>query len=239
MNGVIGAAIGASLALGVPHPAPVDVQWNKGSGPVRMGKGLPNPPGWYRAAVGAGTPAKILYLTFDDGPSRFTPALLKTLRRHDAVATFFITGRAAAQRPGLVGRARRAGNAIGNHTYGHPRLVDLPTRAVRTQLRRTAKVVPGRVGPCMRPPYGLINARVARASIAAGYQPVLWTSHIEDWESHDVRWTVHRLQRLTKPGAVILMHDTHARTVSAVRKMLPRWRAAGYRYAVVPVCEPE
>ncbi len=239
MNGVIGAAVSVAVIIGAPIPGHQDVDWNKGSGPARMREGLPNPPGWYRAAVGARTSQKILYLTFDDGPSPSTPALLKTLRRHDAVATFFITGRAAAQRPGLLGRARRAGTAIGNHTDGHPRLVDLPTRAGRSQLRRTANVVPGWVGPCMRPPYGLINARVAHASIAAGYQPVLWTGHIEDWESHDVRWTVRRLQRLTKPGAVILMHDTHARTVSAVREMLPRWRAAGYRFAVVPVCEPE
>ncbi len=42
-------------------------------------------------------------LTFDDGPDpRCTPRLLDVLREHNAKATFFMVGQAAAQHPGIV-----------------------------------------------------------------------------------------------------------------------------------------
>jgi peptidoglycan/xylan/chitin deacetylase (PgdA/CDA1 family) len=201
-----------------------------------MNKGLPNPPGWYRAAVGPRRPEKVLYLTFDDGPSRHTAALLRHLGRYRAKVTFFVTGAAASSRPRLVDRIHRQGHALGNHTWGHPRLTRISTAAVSSELRRTRIVVGPDMGDCMRPPYGLVNRRVAKASIAAGFQPVLWTAHIEDWVPHSGSWTIGQLRRGTRPGAVILMHDTHATTVAAVSKMLPRWRAQGYRLAPVPVC---
>jgi peptidoglycan/xylan/chitin deacetylase (PgdA/CDA1 family) len=212
------------------------VDWNKGGGPAQMRKGLPNPPGWYAAAVGPRTTDKVIYLTFDDGPSRYTTHLLRALRRHHAHATFFVAGGPADSNPGEIRRMRRDGHAIGNHTWWHPRLTDVSTKRVRKELITTGRAVGRSMGPCMRPPYGLIDARVARTSISLGFQPVLWTAHIEDWAPHSARWTVQRLRRITKPGAVILMHDTHAQTVSAVRKMLPEWRDRGYRLKVVPAC---
>ncbi len=214
----------------------VRVRWNRGSGPAQMDQGLPNPPGWYRAAVGPRRSDKVLYLTFDDGPSSHTASLLAGLRRHQAEATFFVTGAAARSRPGLIRRIARQGHALGNHTWGHPRLTRIPTAAVRSELRRTRRTVGSAMGDCMRPPYGLVDRRVATASIKAGFQPVLWTAHIEDWVPHNKAWTVERLRRATRPGAVILMHDTHATTVAAVSEMLPRWRARGYRLETVPVC---
>jgi peptidoglycan/xylan/chitin deacetylase (PgdA/CDA1 family) len=201
-----------------------------------MRKGLPNPPGWYTAAVGPRVTNKVLYLTFDDGPSRYTAHLLNALRRHKARATFFVAGGPAKTNRDDIRRMRRDGHAIGNHTLRHPRLTDVSTKRVRKELITTGRVVGRSMGPCMRPPYGLIDARVARTSISLGFQPVLWTAHIEDWAPHSARWTIQRLRRGTKPGAVILMHDTHAQTVAAVGKMLPEWREQGYRFKVVPAC---
>lgn len=211
------------------------VQWNRGSGPVRMGKGLPNPPGWHRAAVGPKSPRKVLYLTFDDGPSPHTNQLLKTLRRNRVTVTFFVTGYADSRRA-TIRRMHRQGHAIGSHTFHHERLTQVPTRRVKRELLRTRRTGGPATGGCMRPPYGLIDRRVAGASIAAGFQPVLWTAHIEDWAPHSRWWTVRRLRSITRPGAVILLHDTHTQTVRAVRDMLPRWKHMGYKFAPVPVC---
>jgi peptidoglycan/xylan/chitin deacetylase (PgdA/CDA1 family) len=212
-----------------------DVQWNKGSGPAQMAKGLPNPPGWYRAAVGPRSREKVLYLTFDDGPSAHTASLLKALGRYDAKATFFVTGNAGMHKA-QVRRMARNGHAIGNHTYNHLRLTQYPTTRVRSQLQAVKRLVGPAIAPCMRPPYGMINARVATAAIRLGFQPVMWTAHIEDWQPHSLRWTIDRLRQDTAPGAVILMHDTHAQTVAAVKALLPRWDARGYRLEVVPAC---
>ncbi len=229
-------ALGMTLGIATGPVQAVDVDWNKGGGPRQMAKGLPNPPGWYRAAVGARSSEKVLYLTFDDGPSAHTGRLLRALRRHNARATFFVIGPYAQSNPATIRRMHAAGHAVANHTWNHPRLTQVPTRQVRWELLRTKKAVGPLMAACMRPPYGMVDERVARTSIRAGFQPVLWTAHIEDWAPHSLDWTVRRLRSDTEPGAVILMHDTHSQTVTAVEKMLPRWVDQGYRFEPVPVC---
>ena len=61
---------------------------------------------------------KIIYLTFDDGPSPIvTEAILDVLKQYDIQATFFVQGRNAVQYPELVKRAHEDGHVIGNHSY--------------------------------------------------------------------------------------------------------------------------
>src|SRR3546814_7752591 len=61
-----------------------------------------------------------VWLTFDDGPSDDTPALLDLLDAHGAKATFFLVGERAAARPGLVRGIVARGHGLGNHSHGHP-----------------------------------------------------------------------------------------------------------------------
>lgn len=42
-------------------------------------------------------PRRVVYLTFDDGPKKDTPELLKVLDDLDVPATFFSSGRACAR----------------------------------------------------------------------------------------------------------------------------------------------
>jgi len=84
---------------------------------------LPNPR--LDAAIAAADKAnralnKVVYLTFDDGPSAsVTPLVLDILKENNAKATFFILGRAAQAQPTLLRRIRDEGHAIGNHSYSH------------------------------------------------------------------------------------------------------------------------
>lgn len=184
------------------------------------------------------SPGKVLYLTFDDGPvADNTPKLLEVLARNDARATFFLVGGTAARNKSLVRRIAREGHAIGNHTQGHPRLTDLTRRQVRDQLRWASRAIGPVQGPCMRPPYGLINKKVERVARAQGLTPVMWTGHIDDWHRHTVKWSVSQLRKHTKPRGIILMHDRNVRTIKAVSRMLPVWRDMGYRLESLPACQ--
>src|SRR5699024_1586797 len=87
-------------------------------------------------------------LTFDDGPDpRFTPQILDLLAEHDIQATFFVTGARAEAYPELLQRIVNEGHVVGNHTYGHPNLVEasdmdtLDTRILRTEEIITSVVV--------------------------------------------------------------------------------------------------
>lgn len=56
-------------------------------------------------------------LTFDDGPSSYTPAVLDLLKQYDARGTFFVMGREVERYPDILKRMADEGHEIGNHTY--------------------------------------------------------------------------------------------------------------------------
>ena len=61
---------------------------------------------------------KIVYLTFDDGPSANTQKILEILDRYNAKATFFVTGTNQNYNY-LIKEAYDKGHTIGLHTYSH------------------------------------------------------------------------------------------------------------------------
>lgn len=61
----------------------------------------------------------VVYLTFDDGPSKYTPAFLDLLKKHGVQATFFLVGTNVQRYPSVVRRIKSEGHAIGVHTYSH------------------------------------------------------------------------------------------------------------------------
>ncbi len=77
-------------------------------------------PYFSRAAVPASAaPApRVAYLTFDDGPSRYTEGVLEALARHGVPATFFVTGQSEEYFP-FIARAASEGHMIALHTYSH------------------------------------------------------------------------------------------------------------------------
>jgi len=67
-----------------------------------------------------GQPAsRVIYLTFDDGPSAGTEQLLRVLDRHGVKATFFVTGQYEGDKAALLRRIDAGGHTIGLHTYEH------------------------------------------------------------------------------------------------------------------------
>lgn len=84
-----------------------------------------------------------LHLTFDDGPSEWTPLILDLLAEHDVKATFFVIGQHVSGREALLRRIDEEGHEIGNHTWSHVRLTDLDDYNVWRQLSDTDYVISG------------------------------------------------------------------------------------------------
>ena len=63
---------------------------------------------------------KVVYLTFDDGPSARTISILDTLERYGVKATFFVNYNRYAEEKGIYEMIVDKGHSIGNHTYDHP-----------------------------------------------------------------------------------------------------------------------
>lgn len=62
---------------------------------------------------------KKVYLTFDDGPSSNTEAILKILKEYNVKATFFVVGKEDEESLELYQKIVEEGHAIGMHTYSH------------------------------------------------------------------------------------------------------------------------
>lgn len=82
-----------------------------------------------------------LHLSFDDGPSEWTPAILDLLAEHDATATFFVVGQQIKGRDKTLERTVADGHRVGVHTWTHPRLTDLADDDVHAELSRTQQAV--------------------------------------------------------------------------------------------------
>jgi len=184
--------------------------------------------------------AKVIYLTFDDGPwVPYTQQMLRVLKDNDAIATFFVVGEMVQEHPDLVPKIVAAGHAIGNHTWSHPQLPTLTDSQIKEELRSTAEVVGPAMGPCMRPPYGATNERVRAITKSMGYHTYLWTDWAVDWEQPPVADLLESLRNATQDKANILLHDgggDRPNTVEAVSIMIPRWKKQGYTFEALPRC---
>lgn len=63
---------------------------------------------------------KIIYLTFDDGPTpKITEQVLDVLKAQEVKATFFIVGKEINGRESILKRIYEEGHGIGLHTFSH------------------------------------------------------------------------------------------------------------------------
>ncbi|WP_110207326.1 polysaccharide deacetylase family protein [Nocardioides daejeonensis] len=180
--------------------------------------------------------AKCVALTFDDGPVSDTTRLLRTLRRLDVPATFFVLGQQAATYPELVAKTARAGHEIGIHTWDHKQLTSLKPPAIRQEMRSAAREVrriTGRAPTLVRPPYGATDARVQRIARELGLAQVLWSVDTLDWKRKAAKPVIAEVKKSTRRGSIILMHDIHRTSVDAVPGVVKALQAKGYTLVTV------
>ena len=194
----------------------------------------------------------LVALTFDDGPDgRWTPKILDILKAKKASATFFVIGQNMERFPNLVQREVREGQMVGNHTWTHPNIAEVPTGETRIELSATQRLFETLTGKSMRlfrPPFfgdaePSTPREVAPLLLAQqqGYVTVGLRIDPDDWKKPDPQLIVSRsLERLADQGPhagqVILLHDSggdRSRTVAALPVLIDQLRAHGYRLVTV------
>lgn len=174
-------------------------------------------------------------VTYDDGPSPMTPALLDTLWAQRAPTTFYMMGKAVAVAPDTVARAASEGHEIGSHTVTHPELTKLPKSEARAQVLDAAHAISNITGHAVtsfRPPYGDINNEIiAEVNLPA----ILWSIDTNDWKLPGKPALLERSVGVAGIGDIILFHDTHADTVDVANDVIVGLRNRGF--ALVTVTE--
>ncbi|MFI0238724.1 polysaccharide deacetylase family protein [Streptomyces sp. NPDC016845] len=168
-------------------------------------------------------------LTFDDGPSNTTPALLDALKRNGLRATMFNQGQYAAANPAQVRAQVSAGMWVANHSYTHPHLTTLGQAQIDSEISRTQQAIANAGGgtpKLFRPPYGETNATVKAVEAKYGLKEIIWDVDSQDWNNASTDAIVSAAGRLTD-GQVILMHDWPANTLAAIPRIAQGLAARG------------
>lgn len=182
---------------------------------------------------------KIVHLTFDDGPDpEHTAPVLDLLARHGAKATFFLVGNRLDDHPGVVERIVREGHQLGNHSWTHPFMSDLPLAGQLEEIERTDRALArfdGIERHPFRPPCGVLPANLLLHYARHRRTIAYWS-----YDSHDYtklpadRLAANLEQHPPRPGEVVLMHDDNAETSALLARMLPAWIAAGWQVQALP-----
>jgi len=185
-------------------------------------------------------------LTFDDGPNPpYTQQILDILHAHDAKATFFVEGEAAAAHPDLVRQESELGMAVGSHSYAHSENLVTGSDDFEADLKRAEVVLEGILGyrpRLYRAPYGHTSEAMLRGLYRAGYVSIGWDTDSEDWSDIPSDQIVENVLSEAHPGGIILLHDggigggnpDRTATVEALPRILDGLRQQGYEPVTVP-----
>jgi peptidoglycan/xylan/chitin deacetylase (PgdA/CDA1 family) len=182
-------------------------------------------------------------LTFDDGPSEGTPAILDILAQYRIPATFFQVGANVDRLPDVARAVAAAGHAIGNHSYAHPLFCFRSPAFIEADLRRAQQAIRAHTGvepAWFRAPYGVRWFGVGRAQQILSLTGVMWSTIGRDW-ALDSAAVYQRLANGAANGAILCLHDGRelkARpdisvTVEAVRRLVPALLEQGYEFETV------
>ena len=192
-------------------------------------------------------------LSFDDGPdAKWTPKILDVLKQKQATATFMMIGESALQNVGIMQRAVREGNEIGNHTYTHPDISEISHRQLDLEVQLTERLFASKLGVqplYFRPPYDIDeepDTDDQAAPIVRVQQDGLiiignkidtndWDERVRKTPAEICQSVLDQLQVMkTKPqfrGSIILLHDgggDRAATLAALPLLIDTLRAHGY-----------
>lgn len=193
---------------------------------------------------------KIVYLTFDDGPSNLTDQVLKILKKEDVPATFFVLGGNAKKTPEVITRIVEAGHTIGNHTYNHEYSELYQSFNVFWgQIKETEEVLRQITGvrpELVRAPggtYGHFDKTYFDLMEQAGYKIFDWDVDSGDSKRKGVP-AAEILQNSTpdklKNQMIILMHDGagHVETVKALPGIIDFYKKQGYVFRTLSAEQP-
>src|SRR5262245_36656423 len=181
-------------------------------------------------------------LTFDDGPDpRFTPAISSLLAGRGHRATFFVLGAHVRAHPGVVAQVAADGHEVASHGDAHGLLAFSLPGALRKQLEAAERAVDDALGkppaPLFRAPHGVRSPWLVAVARRSGYKVCGWDGRVFDTASPGVEKIVARVQRVLRPGVVVLLHDgdgsgraaSRGQTLAALRSILDALPPRGSR----------
>lgn len=158
---------------------------------------------------------KVIYLTFDDGPTQsITRWVLDQLRIFNAKATFFTIGHNVDKHPDIFKSILEEGHTIGNHTYNHLKGWKHKTKDYLKNVELCDEVFKYQIpnssmANLFRPPYGKLKPKQGRKLIIQGYKIIMWDVLSFDWDQDISKETCfNNVLSKTTSGSIVVFHDS-------------------------------
>ena len=195
---------------------------------------------------------KIIYLTFDDGPSIYTNTLLDILKQYNVKATFFVTWQHPAYASSIK-RAYQEGHSIGLHTYSHVyKNVYASMDAYFNDLEAISNEVKNLIGiesKLIRFPGGSSNTvsknvphlmtNLASEVETRGYRYFDWNVSSNDTQTNNSTTIANNVIKSLKNGTyIVLQHDIKKGSVNAVKTIIEYGLTHGYTFLPLDMTSP-
>lgn len=183
------------------------------------------------------TSGKTVYITIDDGPSKYTDQMLKILEKYNAKATFFMIDGNMRRYPQQVKNVANSTSTAGFHSVSHDvhklyRSADSAKKEF-DQCSKTYTEITGKTSKVIRIPYGskpYTTKASYDAMVSAGYKIWDWNVDTNDWKNSsagimDVVKTYGNGQNV-----ILLMHEK-PQTIEAFEQIIKYYSDQGYEFA--------
>ena len=151
---------------------------------------------------------KLVYLTFDDGPTPLvTDYVLELLDTYDFKATFFCIGDCVQRHSDIYKRIISRGHGIGNHTMHHLNRWKTKEAIYLDNVAQASEWIESKL---FRPPYGKILPGTAKKLIDNSYKIVMWDVISGDFDTkRSATSCLNNLKKNTRNGSIIIFHDSN------------------------------
>ena len=202
----------------------------------------------YKETAASASGKKIIYLTFDDGPSGYTNQILNTLAKYNIKATFFVT---LAGKDDAIKREYNEGHTVGLHTATHSyKTIYSSVDAYFEDLQRVSDRVnriTGQESKIIRFPGGTSNrvSAVGMSNIVTevnkrGYKYFDWDVSVEDaggcaYESDKQACVINNFKKYIRPNRenIVLLHDIKSYTAAGLETMIKYALDQGYTFKAI------
>ncbi|MDD6094258.1 MAG: polysaccharide deacetylase family protein [Clostridia bacterium] len=200
---------------------------------------------------GDGGEGRYIYLTFDDGPSQYTPHLLDVLAKYNVKVTFFVTN----QNTDIITREFKEGHSVGIHTASHVYSeIYANDDAYFADFNKMGNIIAEKTGKrttLMRFPGGSSNmvskicpgimTRLTKSVTDQGYQYFDW--NVSSGDAGQTTSSEQVYQNVIngcngRKNSVVLQHDTKDFSVNAVEKIINWGLANGYTFLPLTPSSP-
>jgi len=180
---------------------------------------------------------KVLYLTFDDGPTpKITNWTLNKLKEYNAKATFFCIGKNIAEHPSIYQKIINHNHSIGNHTNNHLNGFKTETEFYLKNID-FPKNNPPQTSKLFRPPYGKLKLSQSKKIRKKGYKIIMWDVLSADFDTTITpKDCLENVIKNTQNGSIIVFHDSiksQEKLQYVLPKILEYYSKKGYCFKAI------